>query len=44
MFKKDEVVLVMALPSESQKLFEQAGVEVFYSGIGESIRGLFDRA
>lgn len=35
MFKKDEVVLVMALPSESQKLFEQAGVEVFYSGIGK---------
>ncbi len=35
MFKKDEIVLLMALPSESQKLFERAGVEVFYSGIGK---------
>lgn len=31
----DETLLVMALPIESQKRFEKAGVEVHYCGIGK---------
>lgn len=32
---KDQLALIMALPSESKGLFEQAGIEVHYSGIGK---------
>ena len=32
---KDQLALIMALPSESKGLFEQAGIPVFYSGIGK---------
>lgn len=30
-----DVALIMALPNESKGLFEQAGIEVHYSGIGK---------
>ena len=30
-----DIALIMALPNESKGLFEQAGVEVHYSGIGK---------
>jgi len=30
-----EFALMMALPNESKGLFEQAGIEVHYSGIGK---------
>lgn len=30
-----DLALIMALPNESQGLFEQAGIEVHYSGIGK---------
>ncbi len=32
---KDQLALIMALPSESKGLFEQAGITVHYSGIGK---------
>ena len=32
---KNEIALVMALESESKGLFEQAGIQVHYSGIGK---------
>lgn len=32
---KDQLALIMALPSESKGLFEQAGIDVHYSGIGK---------
>ena len=32
---KDQLALIMALPSESKGLFEQAGIKVHYSGIGK---------
>lgn len=32
---KNDLALIMAIPDESQNLFEQAGVEVHYSGIGK---------
>lgn len=32
---KTDFALIMALPSESKGLFEQAGIEVHYSGIGK---------
>lgn len=32
---KSDLALIMALPSESKGLFEQAGIEVHYSGIGK---------
>lgn len=32
---KDNVAIIMALPDESQGLFEQQGIEVHYSGIGK---------
>ena len=32
---KQHAELMMALPSESKGLFEQAGVNVHYSGIGK---------
>lgn len=32
---KSDLALIMALPSESKGLFEQAGVDVHYSGIGK---------
>lgn len=32
---KDDIALIMALPSESKGLFEQAGITVYYSGIGK---------
>lgn len=35
MFQKDEVSLVMALPGESQGLFEAEKIPVFYTGIGK---------
>ena len=30
-----DTALIMALPNESKGLFEQAGIEVHYSGIGK---------
>ena len=30
-----KIALIMALPSESKGLFEQAGIDVHYSGIGK---------
>ncbi len=30
-----DIALIMALPNESKGLFEQAGIEVHYSGIGK---------
>ncbi|MFM6957856.1 MAG: 5'-nucleosidase, partial [Acinetobacter sp.] len=30
-----DVALIMALPNESKGLFEQAGIDVHYSGIGK---------
>jgi adenosylhomocysteine nucleosidase len=35
MFNKSEVLLLMALPQESQGLFEKNGVPVVYTGIGK---------
>ncbi len=32
---KNDIALIMALPSESKDLFEQAGITVHYSGIGK---------
>ena len=32
---QSEIALIMALPNESKGLFEQAGIEVHYSGIGK---------
>ena len=32
---KSDFALIMALPNESEGLFEQAGIEVHYSGIGK---------
>lgn len=32
---KSDLALIMALPSESKGLFEQAGIDVHYSGIGK---------
>lgn len=34
-FRREDIVVVMALPSESQNLFEKAGIEVHYCGIGK---------
>lgn len=34
-FKESETLLVMALPSESQKLFETEGIPVNYTGLGK---------
>lgn len=34
-FKESETLLVMALPSESQKLFEKEGIPVNYTGLGK---------
>ena len=31
----EQSALIMALPSESKGLFEQAGIQVHYSGIGK---------
>lgn len=33
--EKKEILLLMALPSESQGLFESEGIDVFYTGIGK---------
>lgn len=30
-----DLALIMALPNESKDLFEQAGIQVHYSGIGK---------
>ncbi|MBP8027673.1 MAG: 5'-nucleosidase, partial [Acinetobacter sp.] len=30
-----DLALIMALPNESKGLFEQAGIDVHYSGIGK---------
>lgn len=35
MFSINETILILALPSESQGLFEKAGVELHYCGIGK---------
>lgn len=35
MFNKNEVALLMALPGESQGLFENHGIPVIYTGIGK---------
>ena len=35
LFKMDEWLIVMALPQESQQLFEKAGVKPTYSGLGK---------
>lgn len=35
MFNSKETLLIMALPSESQGLFEKAGVPVYFCGIGK---------
>jgi len=32
---KNDIALIMALPNESKGLFEQAGIQVHYSGIGK---------
>ena len=32
---QSEIALIMALPNESKGLFEQAGIQVHYSGIGK---------
>ena len=32
---KSDLALIMALPNESKGLFEQAGIEVHYSGVGK---------
>lgn len=33
--KIDETLVIMAMPAESQKAFEKAGIEVHYTGIGK---------
>ena len=32
---QSDIALIMALPNESKGLFEQAGIQVHYSGIGK---------
>lgn len=34
-FSKNEVAVIMALPSESQSLLENAGIQIHYCGIGK---------